>query len=51
MCIFIYKPPDALNYTYTLTTKHSGIESILAELQKIAPVRFEYKGENVFVTL
>jgi len=48
---FHLQAPDALNYTYTLTTKHSGIESILAELQKIAPVRFEYKGENVFVTL
>src|SRR5690554_3245391 len=48
---FHLQAPDALNYTYTLTTKHSGTESILAELQKIAPVRFEYKGENVFVTL
>ena len=51
MCIFIYKPPDALNYTYTLTTKHSDIDFTLAELQKIAPVRFEYKGENIFVIL
>lgn len=41
----------ALEYSYTLTTKHTNLDSILTELQKIAPVRFDQNEQNIFVNL
>lgn len=48
---FHLQATGALEYSYTITTKHTDIQSILAELQKIAPVRFDQKEKNIFVTL
>lgn len=48
---FHLQSPAALNYTYTLITKYSDIDSVLYELQKIAPVAFECREENVYVSL
>ena len=48
---FHLQATGALEYSYTITTKHTDLESILAELQKIAPVRFDQKEKNIFVTL
>jgi|AGTN01.1.fsa_nt_gi Fe2+-dicitrate sensor, membrane component len=44
--------PDALKYTYTLTTKQASIENVLQELQKITPVRFRIQDDivNVFIS-
>lgn len=48
---FHIQTPNALNYSYTLITKNNNIDSVLFELQKIAPVRFDYNDDNVFVSL
>ncbi len=48
---FQLQSPEALKYSYTLISKYSNLESVLAELQKIAPVKFEKKEDNVFVTM
>jgi transmembrane sensor len=48
---FHLQATGALEYSYTITTKHTDLEAILAELQKIAPVRFDQKEKNIFVTL
>lgn len=48
---FNLKSPEALNYSYTITTKNKDIDSVLFELQKIAPVRFEKIENNIFVSL
>lgn len=51
---FHIQSPNALNYSYTLITKNNNIDSVLFELQKITPVRFDYSdenGDNVYVTL
>lgn len=48
---FEVKSAEALKYTYTLTTKQPGIENVLKELQKIAPVRFAIKGDTVEVSM
>lgn len=42
---------DALNYSYTLTTKQATIDGILQELQKIAPVKFNHRENKVYVSL
>ncbi|MEA4915968.1 FecR family protein [Proteiniphilum sp.] len=46
---FQVQMPEALNYSYTLTTKQPGIEYVLKELQKISPVKFKIEGDNIFV--
>ena len=43
--------PDALTYSYTLTTRHQSLDSVLLEMQKIAPVRFTLKENRVEVSL
>ncbi|HCB00204.1 MAG TPA: anti-sigma factor, partial [Porphyromonadaceae bacterium] len=48
---FHVQSPEALNFSYTLTTKQLHLEDLLNELQKIAPVKFQYKGDNVFVSI
>ncbi|MDD4778575.1 MAG: FecR domain-containing protein [Fermentimonas sp.] len=51
---FHIQSTNALDYSYTLITKNNNIDSVLFELQKITPVRFDHSGENddnVFVTL
>lgn len=48
---FHIQSPNALNFSYTLITKNNNIDSVLLELQKIAPVRFDYSDDNVFVSL
>ena len=42
---------DALNYSYTLTTKQATIDEVLQELQKIAPVKFIHQENKVYVSL
>lgn len=48
---FLVQSVDALNYSYTLTTKHPTIDGILQELQKIAPVTFNRREDKVYVSL
>lgn len=36
----------ALNYMYTLTSENALLEKVLADLEKIAPVRFEYNDSE-----
>lgn len=48
---FILKTPEALNYSYTITTKQSGIDGVLKELQKITPVKFHIEGTMITVSL
>jgi ferric-dicitrate binding protein FerR (iron transport regulator) len=48
---FHVQTSGALDYTYTLTTKQTSIDEILQELQKISPVKFDHKGNKVYVSL
>ena len=48
---FHIKDPEALKYTYTLTTRQTSLDEILSELQKIAPVKFRKKGTEIEVLL
>lgn len=48
---FHVKEPEALVYSYTLTTRQPNIEGVLEELQKISPVRFMVEGNVITVTL
>lgn len=41
----------ALKYTYTLTTYKSKIEDIIAELEKIAPVRFIHDNTSYLIVI
>ena len=43
--------PEALNYSYTLTTRHQSLDSVLIEMQKIAPVRFTLRENGIDVSL
>lgn len=43
--------PEALTYSYTLTTRHQSLDSVLLEMQKIAPVRFTVRDSGVDVSL
>ena len=46
---FQIQAQEALNYSYTLTTKQPGIENVLKELQKISPVKFKIEGDTISV--
>ena len=48
---FHVKEPEALVYSYTLTTRQPNIEGVLEELQKISPVKFKVEGTVITVTL
>lgn len=48
---FIIENSEALEYTYTLTSKKTKIEDILLELEKITPVRFVITDNVVHVNL
>ena len=48
---FHLQSPEALNYSYTITTKQNNIESVLNELQKISPVKFIYDENKIFVSI
>jgi transmembrane sensor len=48
---FHVQTSEALNYSYTLTTKQPGIENVLKELQKISPVKFMIKGDIITVSI
>lgn len=48
---FNLETPEALDYSYTLTTRQSGIEGILKELHKITPVKFHIEGTTITVSL
>lgn len=48
---FDVQNPEALTYSYTLTTKQSSIEGVLSELQKITPVKFNAEKEVIVVYL
>lgn len=48
---FHVQKPEALSYSYTLTTKQPGIENVLKELQKISPVKFIVEGDMITVTI
>ena len=43
--------PEALTYSYTLTTRQQTLDSVLLEMQKIAPVRFTLRENGVDVSL
>jgi ferric-dicitrate binding protein FerR (iron transport regulator) len=43
--------PEALAYSYTLTTRHQSLDSVLLEMQKIAPVTFNHQENKVYVSL
>lgn len=42
---FVIENESALRYSYTLTTNHEDMKSILSELEKITPVRFRQEGK------
>ncbi|MHB9055376.1 MAG: FecR family protein [Paludibacteraceae bacterium] len=44
---FSIKDPDIYKYTYTLTIESSSLEKIMKDLEKITPVRFNLKSDNV----
>lgn len=48
---FQVQSQEALNYSYTLTTKQPGIENVLKELQKISPVKFVIEGDTVTISI
>jgi ferric-dicitrate binding protein FerR (iron transport regulator) len=48
---FEIKDPDALNYSYTITTQKDQLYQLLFELEKITPVRFLEKDRLIEVTL
>jgi ferric-dicitrate binding protein FerR (iron transport regulator) len=48
---FVIENPEALEYTYTLTSKQTTIEDILLELEKITPVKFVLTDNIVHVNL
>ena len=48
---FLVQSPEALNYTYTITTKQFYIDDLLDELQKIAPVKFNLQKNKIFVSI
>jgi ferric-dicitrate binding protein FerR (iron transport regulator) len=48
---FLVQSPEALDYSYTLTTKQATIDDVLQELQKITPVKFERQENEVYVSL
>lgn len=48
---FHVQTPDALSYSYSLTTKQVSIQDVLEELQKIAPVRFNRRDHKIYVSL
>jgi hypothetical protein len=43
--------PEALAYSYTLTTRHQSLDSVLLEMQKIAPVRFTVRENGIDVSI
>ncbi len=43
--------PEALNYSYTITTKHPGIDTVLKELEKISPVKFVIMDDTIMVSM
>ena len=43
--------PEALTYSYTLTTRHQTLDSVLLEMQKIAPVRFTLREHSVDISM
>lgn len=43
--------PEALNYSYTLTTRDQSLDSVLFEMQKIAPVRFTIHDNSIDISL
>lgn len=48
---FHVNAPEALEYSYTITTRQADINGILQELHKIAPVRFKTEGNSIVVAL
>lgn len=48
---FHVNAPEALEYSYTITTRQADINGILQELHKIAPVRFKAEGNSIVVAL
>lgn len=48
---FNLKDSVALKYTYTLTTDSTSLATVLKELEKITPVRFEEKESGIVVTM
>ncbi len=48
---FHVNAPEALEYSYTITTRQADINGILQELHKIAPVRFKEEGNSIVVSL
>jgi len=47
---FNVQDQDVLSYSYTITTKQSSIDSVMRELQKIAPVKFHLMDNQVHVS-
>ena len=43
--------PEALSYSYTLTTSDKSLDTVLLEMQKIAPVRFTLRENGIDVSL
>lgn len=48
---FTLKDSTALKYTYTLTTDSANLATVLKELEKITPVRFEENKGNIEVSM
>lgn len=48
---FQVENPAVYNYTYTLVTKHQMVDSVLLELEKITPVKFNRNAKIIHVTL
>lgn len=48
--VFDVKNPQAMNYSFTLITKQSSVDSVLLELRKIAPLKFRKHGNVIEVS-
>lgn len=46
---FVVQNPEALTYSYTLTTNQTSLENIIRELEKIAPVKFTVKKDSSII--
>ncbi|MDR3058587.1 MAG: FecR family protein [Dysgonomonas sp.] len=48
---FIVEDTRAYIYSYTIISENTSLEKVLADLEKISPVKFEYKDNKVVISM
>lgn len=48
---FIVENQQAYNYSFTMVSENTLLEKVLAEMEKVAPIRFSYEGKVVRITM